>query len=931
MVEIIIKPGNKCKITGDIPSNVIRILDQELSFDVPGAQYTYQYKFQGWDGKKRLMSSRLEFGYGLLSRVKTILTNYKVDFSVIDKRIKTIAKPYDIQDNLKKINKLPRDYQLDAANKVFEKDIGIIKVATGGGKCIDVDSMNFTEFGILNFKEICEKFNLEINNPQNYKDLSLNLITPIKEEGKDKSSHVYYDGYGESFYIKSQYGYDITATPKHKLKVLSENGEIIWKTAKDISIGDYLVISPGAMTFGNRDDISEDDAYWYGLLAGDGSLTTKGKISLTNCDDYILNFTTDYLNKNNIKYNIRPNYRRINNERILGKSKTINIHSSLYKKKLQSLGFESKKSTEKIIPVSIRESNQKIIGMFLRGIYETDGWIQEGKVSIGLSNKTLIKQIQMLLLNFGILSSIRVKKTNRLDSYILTIYSDGFELFDKFIGFCPGGRKYNHFQNQISIIKSKNKNSNTDLIFNQSKNLKDLMNFLLLEFNKKDIILNNTKIKTLASWISQKRIPSRKKLKSFIDDIMHIVSGKSGENITSIQNILEKLNYVCKDCFYYLPVVEKNKILSHNWDFCIPETHSFVSQGFINHNTLISAVAIANLGKPANLYVTGKDLLYQFHELYQEVFNEPIGIIGDGHCDIKRINIVSVWSVSEAFGEKAKSDEIDIDELLLGIDKKEDIAKCLSNAKVHIFDECHGASCETIQLINNNIAPDEIYGMSASPWRSDNSEMMLEAMLGHPIVDISASYLIDKKFLVQPIIKFINVPKYHGKLKKNYQSIVKDYVVENEVRNNIIVEQTERLVKLGYKVLVLFNTIKHGDILYKLISKNTKCSLISGKDNIEVRDKAKNDLNDGNIDVIISSRIFDTGVDIPKLSGLVIAGPAGRARTTCYQRVGRVIRIFNNKKTAAIIDFMDNAPFLKDHSEVRLKTYKEEDGFIVKV
>ena len=108
MVEITIKPGNKCRMSGDVPSNIIRVLDQELSFDVPGAQYTQQYKFGGWDGKKRLMSSKLDFGYGLIPRVTTILENYNIPFSIKDKRSKTKAPPFDIDKNLKKLNKTPR-------------------------------------------------------------------------------------------------------------------------------------------------------------------------------------------------------------------------------------------------------------------------------------------------------------------------------------------------------------------------------------------------------------------------------------------------------------------------------------------------------------------------------------------------------------------------------------------------------------------------------------------------------------------------------------------------------------------------------------------------------------------------------------------------------------------------------------------------------
>jgi superfamily II DNA or RNA helicase len=47
------------------------------------------------------------------------------------------------------------------------------------------------------------------------------------------------------------------------------------------------------------------------------------------------------------------------------------------------------------------------------------------------------------------------------------------------------------------------------------------------------------------------------------------------------------------------------------------------------------------------------------------------------------------------------------------------------------------------------------------------------------------------------------------------------------------------------------------------------------------------------------------------------------------QRIGRVLRKHPNKKQAAIIDFIDNAKFLIDHSKIRYKIYTSEEEFEV--
>ena len=341
--------------------------------------------------------------------------------------------------------------------------------------------------------------------------------------------------------------------------------------------------------------------------------------------------------------------------------------------------------------------------------------------------------------------------------------------------------------------------------------------------------------------------------------------------------------------------------------------------------TLISALITADIGKSTIIYVIGKDLLHQLHKMFSDIFPNKIGKIGDGICEIEDINIASVWTMGQALDVK-KGDRDS--EKIVASNKYGSIRQLLKSAKVHIYDECHVASCDTIQAIGKYIRPEHVYGMSASPWRDDNSDLLIEASLGKKIVDISASYLIERNYLVKPIVKFKKVPRYHEKLPKNYNTIYKSYIVENDVRNNMVLENTENLVSLGYKTLVLYQTIAHGKILYDLISEKIPCILLSGKDSSKIRDEAKEKIESGEIKCIIASKIFDIGVDLPCLSGLVVAG-SGKSSVRALQRIGRVIRKYPNKKQAAVVDFVDSATYLSKHSKARRDIYSIEEKFDV--
>jgi superfamily II DNA or RNA helicase len=346
--------------------------------------------------------------------------------------------------------------------------------------------------------------------------------------------------------------------------------------------------------------------------------------------------------------------------------------------------------------------------------------------------------------------------------------------------------------------------------------------------------------------------------------------------------------------------------------------------------SLIAALIVAKLGKKSIIYVIGKDLLYQFHTFFSQCFDEPIGIIGDGRCEIHDINIASIWTIGQAIGMKKNQILLDSDDDEKAVSKNKyvDILKMMKETKLHIIDECHMSACETIQQVFKHSNSEHIYGLSGSPWRDDGADLLIESILGKYIVNIPASRLIKEGYLTKAIIRFRVVPPYPYAIEKSYPSIYKKYVVENDARNGLVLEGAKALVAKGYQTLVLFSSLKHGKILYELFQEHLKCAILDGSNTREERDKVKKDLEEHKIDCVLASRIFDIGVDIPSLSGLVIAC-GGKSTVKALQRVGRVIRKYPGKKFAVVIDFCDQITYLDNHSKTRHRIYTSEDGFDV--
>lgn len=343
--------------------------------------------------------------------------------------------------------------------------------------------------------------------------------------------------------------------------------------------------------------------------------------------------------------------------------------------------------------------------------------------------------------------------------------------------------------------------------------------------------------------------------------------------------------------------------------------------------SILACLIMAKYNTSSIVYVPSIDLLDQFHGTMSSIFEEPIGRIGNGICEIHRLNVMTIQTAGRALG--MDKDIFEDEELRekedFNVENKKNIVELLETAGLHIIDECHSATNKTIRNICKQINPIQLIGMSGTPYRNVPSDILIEGLLGPQVINITVGELVKKGILAQPYIKFLNVPQ-KPVYARTYNEVYAEYIVENETRNNLIMEQTKHLLSKGYKPLILFRTLKHGDIIFDLIQKaGIKCVKISGKDSLEKRKEVKEKYNNGDIDCIISSSIFEVGIDLPKLNSYINAS-GQKSYVKVLQKMGRVIRGYPGKRSAAIVEFVDNCRYLKNHSDIRYNIYKSEDG-----
>lgn len=351
--------------------------------------------------------------------------------------------------------------------------------------------------------------------------------------------------------------------------------------------------------------------------------------------------------------------------------------------------------------------------------------------------------------------------------------------------------------------------------------------------------------------------------------------------------------------------------------------------------TSVIAMLAGRFNVKTVIYVIGIELLYQMKETIERVLRVKCGVIGDGICDIQPngINICTIWTAAQAFGEKIELIDCDVTasaKYKPGAIQKGKIQKMVHEAELFVLDECQYAASKSLQFIHRvSVNSRYRFLLSGTPWREMGDDLLIEAVSGPKFYDLPASKLIAEGVLVPPKIYFMSVPKMKN-LHGTYAEVYNAYVMRNVTRNKMIFDATKTLVDAGKRVLVLISKVEHGQILLDMMKDQFRVDALNGSSTTESRMSAIQNMRDGKVDVLIASKIFDQGIDIPELDALILAG-SGKSSARALQRIGRVIRSYPGKKWANVIEFWDNAKYLESHSTARLKIYKSEPGFQIKI
>ena len=319
------------------------------------------------------------------------------------------------------------------------------------------------------------------------------------------------------------------------------------------------------------------------------------------------------------------------------------------------------------------------------------------------------------------------------------------------------------------------------------------------------------------------------------------------------------------------------------------------------------AVALMYAHKCNCLFLVHKtNLLHQTADRFFKRTGERAGIIGDSVFVPGRVTIATYQTLTK---------------MLLGARRKETLA-FLESIGIVVADECHVVPSNTAYTIVMACKKAELrIGLSATPLeRSDQRSIYAIAALGPIMFKVNAAHSISTGRLVAPTIRMVRC--VHPSNRGGWQFVYRKFVLENDARNALIAHA----VKLAAKPCFVFvKQLQQGAMLLKTIRRaGINAEFVNGSHNTEQRKAAIKKLVRHDIDVIVTTPVFQEGVDVPSLASVVMAG-GGASHIAALQSIGRALRANDGKTSAEVWDIMDlGINSLQKHAEARATAYRNE-------
>lgn len=397
------------------------------------------------------------------------------------------------------------------------------------------------------------------------------------DTGLESTSHFYVNGLQPVKKITTRHGFSITATHNHRLRIIDHAGNYVWRRMDEMQIGDRMVLKRGTLgegetvalkpvEQGNRSmsalptSLTAELAELLGLYMGDGYTKKRGGLHIV-----VSKQDADLV------AHVQQLMQQVWGERQIGVEErqgcwTVNLTGYYIGRFFEAnrlakpSGNRGEGAAGAFIPQAVLRGGKPMVAAFLRGLFEADGCVTRGTITLATTSATLAKQVQVALLGLGIVATLRQLPPQESHMGKRAMYE--VRVLNR--------REAARFADVVGFISERKRAKLADLGAMSDRGDSIDEPVLLQEFYAVSQGLPNEVRQRMVGLVSNGALTQ------------HYVKEVIAEHPQFLDSRLAQL--VNLDIFLD-DVAEITDGMSYTYDISVPSNQTYIANGFVSHNT----------------------------------------------------------------------------------------------------------------------------------------------------------------------------------------------------------------------------------------------------------------------------------------------------------------------------------------------------------
>jgi protein RecA len=444
------------------------------------------------------------------------------------------------------------------------------------GKCLTADTYVWTDIGLETVAELFTRAGMKASCTSRVTDVRELGLRAVNERGElEAVAALTHNNRKPVLDVRLASGRGVKATHNHPLRVVSERGFVVWRNAGDLKVGDTVVSAMfGAVEAASGDGVGEGLAVLLGYLIAEGTLTSRTKIRFTNKDADV---AAEYLSL------VEQHFPGMETRCYNGQEYDILKPSALREFLRHEYGMDLVTAHHKSVPYVIRTAGHKAQRAFLSALFEGDGWIDASStIGLGTASEQLAHEVQLMLLGLGVPNTVSAswRDDYQRHYWTVTVNPASSHRFLEEVGFRSPRRAAQVARN----FRASSRDPQFENIPHLSGLIQDLrddiggdrdFDRLAGDLFRTDMHLScsRSRLARIVAWADL----HRDRLSSGGRAVLEHLAG-----LAAARQTYEKV------------VAIEDAGPQPTFDLMLPQTHSFLANGVLSHNTTVALHAVAN-------------------------------------------------------------------------------------------------------------------------------------------------------------------------------------------------------------------------------------------------------------------------------------------------------------------------------------------------